>query len=98
MFQIKAVYLNEVFILCARCFREFFNLDLSLNSTVNKWICYKVDNWDYILSRVKDFALCQHVQIDPGMLLVWEPRALPGRRDCSYIVKADHSPLPNAKI
>lgn len=60
MFQIKAVNLNEVFILCANSFKEFFNLDLSLNSTVNKWICYKVDNWDYILGRVKDFSLCQH--------------------------------------
>lgn len=98
MFQIKSVYLNEVFMLCVNSFRELFNLNLSLNSTVNKWICYKVDNGGYIIGRVKDFSLCQHVHIVPGMLPVWEPGALPGRRECSCIVKADHSPLPNAEI
>lgn len=100
MFQIKAVYLNEVFIhvLCASSFREIFSLDLSLSSTVNKWICCKVDNWHCISGRVKDVSLSQHVQIGPEMLPVWESRALPGRRACSCIVKADCSPVPNAKI
>jgi hypothetical protein len=37
MFQIKAVYLNEIFVLCASSVRELLNLDLNLDSAV-KWI------------------------------------------------------------